>query len=273
MKHLLVTNDFPPKIGGIQSYLWELWRRLPAEEAVVLTTPFDGADRFDLDAPMRIERIDAPVMLPTRAVRRRILDLAEEIDADLVLLDPALPLGHLGPGLGRRYGLILHGAEVTVPGRVPGPRNVLARTLRGADLVIAAGGYPADEGELAARRGLPVVVVPPGVDVERFRPATPEQRRSTREALGLRDDDLLVVSLSRLVPRKGFDVLIDAAALLRRRYPNLHVLIGGSGRDAGRLRRRASAAEAPVRFLGRVDDADVPGLYAAADVFSMACRN
>lgn len=273
MKHLLVTNDFPPKIGGIQSYLWELWRRLPPEEAVVLTTPYEGSRHFDDEAPMRIERIDSAVMLPTPTVRRRILSLAEEIDADLVLLDPALPLGHLGPGLGRPYGLILHGAEVTVPGRVRGARSLLARTLRGAELVVAAGGYPADEGELAAGRGLPVVIVPPGVDVDRFRPATADRRGEARRRYGLGDDDLLVVSVSRLVPRKGFDVLIEAAATLQRRYPNLHVLIGGTGRDDGRLRRLAATLDAPVRFLGRVDDTEMPDLYAAADVFSMACRN
>lgn len=273
MKHLLVTNDFPPKIGGIQSYLWELWRRLPAEEAVVLTTPYAGADAFDRDADLRIERIDQPVMLPTPGLRNRIRALADEIDADLVLLDPALPLGHLGPDLDRPYGLILHGAEVTVPGRVAGPRHVLARTLRGAELVIAAGGYPADEGELAAGRGLPVVVVPPGVDVDRFRPLDAEERRAARRRLGVGDDDLLVTSVSRLVPRKGFDVLIEAAATLAPRYPNLQVLIAGSGRDDRRLRRLAAVHGAPVRFLGRVDDEDLPALFGAADVFSMACRN
>jgi phosphatidylinositol alpha-1,6-mannosyltransferase len=273
VKHLLVTNDFPPKIGGIQSYLWELWRRLPADQAVVLTTPYDGADAFDREAALRIDRIDRPVMLPTRSLRDHIRTLADEIGADLVLLDPALPLGHLGPELGRPYGLILHGAEVTVPGRVAGPRHVLARTLRGADLVVAAGGYPADEGELAAGRGLPVVIVPPGVDVERFVPLTAEQRSAARARFGVGDDDLVVTSVSRLVPRKGFDVLIRAAATLAGRYPNLRVLIGGTGRDDGRLRRLVADLDAPVDLLGFVPDEDMPELYGCADVFSMACRN
>ena len=139
MKHLLVTNDFPPKIGGIQSYLWELWRRLPAEEAAVLTTPYDGAQAFDAAAPIHVERIDQPVMLPRRSLVARIDETAERLGADLVLLDPALPLGHLGPKLARPYGVILHGAEITVPGRVPGARHALARVLRGAEIVIAAG--------------------------------------------------------------------------------------------------------------------------------------
>jgi len=273
VKHLLVTNDFPPKIGGIQSYLWELWRRLPAAEGAVLTTPHPGDAAFDRAAPFPIERVDRPVLLPTADLRRRILDAAARHGTDLILLDPALPLGHLGPSLGRPYGVILHGAEVTVPGRVPGPRRALARVLRGAELVIAAGGYPADEGERAARRGLPVEVVPPGVDVERFTPLTDDRIAAVRERFGVAPDAALVVSVSRLVPRKGFDVLIRAAARLRAAHPRLEVLIGGAGRDRARLQRLVERTGAPVRLLGRVDDADLPALYGAADVFSMTCRN
>lgn len=273
MKHLLVTNDFPPKIGGIQSYLWELWRRLPADEAAVLTTPHDGDATFDAAAPIHVERIDQPVMAPIPSLVRRIDETAERVGADLVLLDPALPLGHLGPKLARPYGLVLHGAEVTVPGRVPGPRHALARVLRGAEVVIAAGGYPADEGERAARQGLPIVLVPPGVDIERFRPLAAPDRLAVRRRFAVAPESTLVVSVSRLVPRKGMDVLIRAAARLAPIHPELEVVIGGTGRDAGRLERLVAELGAPVRLLGRVDDADIADLYASADIFTMACRN
>lgn len=273
MKHLLVTNDFPPKIGGIQSYLWELWRRLPAHEATVLTTPSAGAAAFDAASDLRIERTRERVLLPTRSLRRRIIELADEVGAELVLFDPALPLGHLAPSLGRPYGVILHGAEVAVPGRVPGPRHVLARVLRGADLVVAAGGYPADEGERAADRALPVVLVPPGVDTERFVPLTAEARAGARRRFGARPGSTLVVSVSRLVPRKGMDVLIRAAARLAPAHPELEVLIGGSGRDVDRLGKLILETGSPVRLVGRVEDQDLPALYGTADVFSMACRN
>lgn len=273
MKHLLVTNDFPPKIGGIQSYLWELWRRLPADGATVLTTPRAGAVAFDAATPLRIERTKERVLLPTRALRRRIITLADEVGAELVLLDPALPLGHLGPKLGRPYGVILHGAEVTVPGRVPGPRHALARVLWSADLVVAAGGYPADEGERAADRVLPVVLVPPGVDTDRFIPLGADARAHARRQFGARPGSTLVVSVSRLVPRKGMDVLIRAAARLAPAHPELEVLIGGTGRDGGRLEKLIARTRAPVRLLGRVDDHDLPSLYGTADVFTMACRN
>ncbi len=273
MKHLLVTNDFPPKIGGIQSYLWELWRRLPAADATVLTTPYTGAEAFDAAAGLRIERTRERVLLPTRGLRRQILALADEVEAELIILDPALPVGHLGPSLGRPYGVILHGAEVTVPGRVPGPRHALARVLRGADLVIAAGGYPADEGERAANQVLPLVIVPPGVDVQRFVPLGEQARLEARKRFGASPGSTLVVSVSRLVPRKGMDTLIEAAAGLAPSHPDLEVLIGGSGRDLDRLGKLIAETGAPVRLLGRVEEADLPTLYGCADVFSMACRN
>ena len=111
MKHLLVTNDFPPKVGGIQSYLWELWRRLPPESFTVLTTPYDGAAEFDADQPFRVFRSREPVLLPQPLLARRIDALADEAGADLVVLDPALPVGLLGPHLARPYGVVLHGAE------------------------------------------------------------------------------------------------------------------------------------------------------------------
>lgn len=273
MKHLLVTNDFPPKIGGIQSYLWELWRRLPADEVTVLASAYPGAGEFDRAAGFRIERSTDKVLLPRRAVLDHIEALADEIDADLVLLDPALPVGHLGPDLSRPYGVILHGAEVTVPGRVAGPRHALARVLKGASLVVAAGRYPAAEGERAAGRPLPVLAVPPGVDTDRFVPLGEPERIATRRSFGIPGDADLVVSVSRLVPRKGMDVLIRAAAILAPDHPRLRVVIGGSGRDARRLSRLAAALDAPVSFVGRVPDESLPGLYASADLFVMNCRS
>ncbi|HKH23907.1 MAG TPA: glycosyltransferase family 1 protein, partial [Acidimicrobiales bacterium] len=170
MSHLLVTNDFPPKLGGIQSYLWELWRRLDPDTFTVLTTSYEGAAAWDAGQPFRVERLHDRMLLPTPSLARRIDDLALETGARLVVLDPALPVGLLGPHLARPYAVVLHGAEVTVPGRLPGPNRLLRRVLRGAQLVVAAGRYPAAEGERAAGRALPVVHVPPGVDVTRFQP-------------------------------------------------------------------------------------------------------
>jgi phosphatidyl-myo-inositol dimannoside synthase len=272
MPSLLVTNDFPPKVGGIQSYLWELWRRLPPAEVTVLTTGYPSAAAFDAAQPYRIERAGR-VLLPTPALARRIDALAAEVGAGVIFLDPALPLGALGPRLRRPYVVVLHGAEVTVPGRLPGSRRMLARVLAGAAGVVAAGSYPAREAVRAAGRALPTLVVPPGVDVDRFRPpAGAGEIAATRQGLGLPPADTpLVLGVSRLVPRKGFDVLIDATARLGG---GVHLALAGAGRDRDRLRRRAAGAGLGERFhlLGRVPDADLPALYGAADVFAMLCR-
>jgi len=273
VKHLLVTNDFPPKFGGIQSYLWELWRRLPPDEATVLTTPYAGSAAWDAQQRFRVVRTREKVLLPTPWLARRIDALADEVGAPLVLLDPALPLGLLGPSLRHRYGVVLHGAEVTVPGRLPVTHAALRRVLRRAVLVVSAGGYPLAEATRAAGRALPAVNVPPGIDVERFVPLADDARAAARRHFDLPVDRPVVLGLSRLVPRKGFDVLLRALPEVRRAHPDVVVAIGGSGRDRARLDALAARAGGDVRFLGRVDDARMPELYGCADIFAMLCRN
>ena len=140
----------------------------------MLTTPYDGAAAWDAEQPFRVVRTPERVLLPTPSLARRIDALAAEVGAELVVLDPALPVGLLGPRLARPYGVVLHGAEVTVPGRLPGARAAARAGAAGRRLVVAAGGYPAAEAERAAGRALPVTVVPPGVDVDRFRPLDAE---------------------------------------------------------------------------------------------------
>lgn len=273
MKHLLVTNDFPPKIGGIQSLLWEWWRRLPPDSFAVLTSPYAGAAAFDAEQPFVIERTREPVLLPHPWMVRRVNEMARRVGAELVVLDPAVPLGLVGPSLDLPYDVVLHGAEVTFPGRLPVARQSLAHVLRHARHIVAAGGYPAAEAERAAGRALPITVVPPGVDIHRFRPLDPAERLATRRSFGIADDAEMIVSISRLVPRKGFDTAIRAAARLHSSRPRLVLVISGSGRDEGRLRRLAAELGAPVRFLGRVSNDDLPRLYGCADVYAMLCRN
>ncbi|MEI6402773.1 MAG: glycosyltransferase family 4 protein [Actinomycetota bacterium] len=273
MKHLLVTNDFPPKIGGIQSLLWEWWRRLPPDSFAVLTSPYEGSEAFDAAQPFHIERTREPVLLPHPWMVRRIDEMARRVGADLVVLDPAVPLGLVGPSLRLPYDVVLHGAEVTVPGRLPGSKQALAHVLRRARHIVAAGGYPAAEAERAAGRSLPITIVPPGVDVERFHPLDQAGRAAARASFGLPLDAELIVSISRLVPRKGFDVAIRAAAALRPTRPDLLLAIAGGGRDDSRLRRLAAELDAPVRFLGRVSNEALPQLYACADLYAMLCRN
>lgn len=279
MTHLLVTNDFPPKVGGIQVYLWELWRRLdPSSFAVLTASSHPSAAAFDAEQAergIRIERMRQRVLAPTPGLVRRIREMAERVGADMVVLDPAFPLGLVGPQLGMPYAVILHGAEVAIPGRLPLSRPLLAHVVRNSSLLVSAGGYPAAEARRAVRgRNMPPVVeVPPGVDLERFTPLDVSVRARARIDLGLPAAGPLVVSVSRLVPRKGMDVLVDASVILAERYPDLTVAIAGRGRDAERVAGHVAETGAPVRLLGGVSDEDLPRLVGAADVFAMLCRN
>jgi phosphatidylinositol alpha-1,6-mannosyltransferase len=273
MKHLLVTNDFPPKVGGIQNLLWEWWRRLPPDSFAVLTSPHADAESFDAAQAFEIRRVREPWLLPHPVMVRRINIMAREIGADFVVLDPAVPLGIVGPKLELPYMVVLHGAEVTVPGRLPLSRLVLARVLKNASHIIAAGEYSAAEARRAGGDSLPITVIPPGVDTQRFRPLSIDERISARREFGVSDDAELIVGVSRLVPRKGFDTLIEVAAALHASRPRLQVLIGGGGRDADRLQKLIDKLGAPVRMLGRVSDEQLPRLYGCADLSAMLCRS
>jgi phosphatidylinositol alpha-1,6-mannosyltransferase len=272
MPSLLVTNDFPPKVGGIQSYLYELWRRLPPDQVSVLTTPYAGTDAFDAEQKFRIDRTREKVLFPTRSLAERINAIARAEQADVIFLDPMLPLGALNTRLDAAPNVVIvHGAEITVPGRLPGSHQLARRVLRNTAGIVAAGGYPAAQAEHAAERPLPTLLVPPGVDTERFTPdAAPGERDAICAQFGLDPARPFVLGLSRLVPRKGFDVLIDAVAHFDGA---VQLAIGGSGRDRKRLEACAAKRGVTVRFLGRVDDADMPALYRSADVFAMLCRD
>lgn len=292
MKHLLVTNDFPPKVGGIQNMLWELWRRLDPASFAVLTSPHADAVDFDAQQAFKVERVREPVLLPHPLMVKRIDRLTREFGAEHVVLDPALPLGLVGPSLSVPYSVMVHGAEIAVPGRLPASRQALARVLRGATQVFASGRYPAAEairvmwGSRVPEHGSSKVVqIPPGVDTQRFIPLDDAARRAAREKFGVSPHAPLVVGVSRLVPRKGFDVAIRAIAKVAGRsriaggirsdssVDGVTMLIGGTGREHDRLQSLIKELDAPVRLLGRVPDTDLPALYGCADIFMMLCRN
>jgi len=273
LSSLLVTNDFPPKVGGIQSYLYELWRRLPPAETTVFTTNYAGDKRWDSHRSFRVVRARESQFLPTAALARRIDAVAREVGARVIFLDPWLPLGQLGPRLrAAPYVLVVHGAEVTVPGRIPGTRHLGARVVHAAAGVVAASDYAARELVRAARRPVAGVVIPPGVDTERFRPLDASARASVRDAFGIDRDRPFVLGVSRLVPRKGFDALLRAAAALG---PCVQVAIAGDGRRRRTLDLLVQELQlgTRARLLGRVPDDALAPLYASADVFVMPCRD
>ena len=275
MTALLVTNDFPPKIGGIQSYLYELWRRLPPGDATVFTTPLPRRPRSGTPPqPFRVVRAAERQFFPTPGLARRIDALAREVGADLILLDPWLPLGRLGPRLrSAPYGVIVHGAEVTVPGRLPGTRQLGGRVLRGAAVVIvAAGHYPAREAARAAGGALPGVIVPPGSTSIASAPSTPPTVPRPGGRSGSIPTDRWCSASAGSCPAR----VSTCSSTPSPGSPTCSSRSRAPGATARRLeaRVRGGGLGSRARFLGRVpDDDSFPRLYAAADVFAVPCRD
>ncbi len=273
-RHLLVTNDFPPKVGGIQNYLFELWGKLSPDSFVVLTSSHQGDVDFDRSLGFEVIRRKGP-FLPTPRMLREIRSQIELTGATSVILDPIFPLGLLGPFIGVPFGLVLHGAEAVVPAKLPLLGRVLRYAARRSKLMVCSGSYPERCARELVGAGLSgvrpaFVQINPGVDSGRFRPALPGEAVEIRREFGLSTGPA-VLFVSRLVPRKGADTLIEA--LSRLSGLNVQLWIAGTGRDEKRLRKLASRKGVNVIFLGRVDDESLARIHRSADVFAMLCRD
>jgi phosphatidylinositol alpha-1,6-mannosyltransferase len=270
---LLVTNDFPPKIGGIQTFMEGLWCSMTPERVAVLAPRWEGAEAYDAAAPFRVVRDQERFMWPGPNLRRKVLELVDELAIEAVLFGDAFPLARLGPDLAARglpYLVMAHGFDFwlsTMPGTNAWLRRVTARASR----VPVCSAFIGKTVRTAVPDHVPVSVLTPGVDIERFRPDLPTVDIRERLGIGRRP---LVVCVSRLVTRKGQDVLIRGIRRVRRRVPEAALLIVGGGPAETRL--RSMAAEAPpasVYFAGQVPAEDLPRYYAVGDVFAMPCRN
>lgn len=279
---LLVTNDFPPRPGGIQSYLHALAGRMPPGELVVLASTWDRAEdrlaeqrRFDAAQPFEVHRMATTMMLPTPDVVRRAAALARAHDARTVWFGAAAPLGLMAPALRRRgVSRVLastHGHEVGWS-MLPGSRQALRRIGAAADVVTTVSRYT--RGRIAGALG-PLAALEPlpsGIDTTVFRP-DPGARAAIRARHGLGDRPL-VVCVSRLVRRKGQDVLVAALPRLRAAVPGAALMIAGDGPDRDRLRRlaRDRGVVDDVVFTGPLPAGEVAAHQAVGDVFALPCR-
>jgi phosphatidyl-myo-inositol dimannoside synthase len=275
---LIVTNDFPPRRGGIQSFVHALAARLPGDEVCVYAPAWDGAARFDARQPFPVVRHRTSMMLPLPAVARRAAAVLRRYDCDTVLFGAAAPLGLLAPALrragARRIVALTHGHEAGWAA-LPGARHLLRRIGDEVDVVTYLGEYfrlrlSAVMSPQAAAR---MVRLAPGVDTGSFRPGA--GGAAIRQRHGIGRGRPVALCVSRMVPRKGQDTLLRA-------WPRVRAEVGGSPllmlvgdgpyrAELGRLADRLGLNDS-VLFAGPVPSRELPAYYDAANVFSMPCR-
>ncbi len=273
---LFVTNDYPPRQGGIQSFVHALALGRPPESVVVYAPAWEGAAEFDRRQPFPVVRHPTSLMLPTGSVLSRARRIVREHGCDTVVFGAAAPLGLLAPGL-RRAGIqrcvaLTHGHEAGWAA-LPGARSLLRRIGDEVNVVTYLGGYFRNRlaRALSPSAAARMVRLAPGVDTRTFRPGC--GGAAIRERLGLTGRPV-ALCVSRLVPRKGQDALIRAWPRVRAEVPDATLVLAGSGRYRSALENMAKrrGVASSVLFAGPVPLPDLPAWYDAADVFAMPCR-
>jgi phosphatidyl-myo-inositol dimannoside synthase len=277
-KVLIVTNDFPPRRGGIQSFVHALAAGLPQGSVCVYAPSWDGAAPFDSRQPFPVVRHRTSLMLPVPAVARRAAAILTEYGCDTVLFGAAAPLGLLAPALRRagadRIIALTHGHEAGWAA-LPVARTLLHRIGEDVDVVTYLGEYVRVRlaRVLSPQAAARMVRLAPGVDTAAFRPGA--GGAAIRQRLGIGPNRPVVVCVSRMVPRKGQDTLLRAWPLVRAEVGgNPLLLLVGDGphrAELGRLADRLGLAGS-VLFAGPVPWEELPAYYDAGNVFAMPCR-
>jgi len=267
----VVTNDFPPRIGGINYYVDQMMRRFAPGSVTIFTSRFAGWEAFDREYPHEVIRLETEMMLPSPAVRRRLHQELRSRKPDVVVFGATWPLGHMGPAITRKLGIpyagFTHGLELTGT-LVPG---LLRHIGRDAALLTAVSEW--------ARKALGpsfgwdgrMELLPSGIDTDQFHPGVSDAVVRERHALGSAP---VVCCVSRLVARKGQDLLIRALSAVARQVPDVRLLIVGIGPYEATLRKLAADTGVADRviFTGAAPYAELPAYFRAGDVFAMPCR-
>ncbi|MGI8435151.1 MAG: glycosyltransferase family 4 protein [Nocardioidaceae bacterium] len=277
IKVLVVTNDFPPRRGGIESFLLSLCRSLPSGSVVVYTARMRGSGAFDAELDVEVVRDRRATLLPTRRVRRRACELVRHHRCQQVVFGAAAPLALMADDLrgagATRIVAITHGHE-TWWARLPVTQSLLRRIGNSVDVLTYVSEHcrQAVAAALSARGAARLTRMPPGVDLERFSPAV--DGRPFRDGLGIAPGRPVVLAAARLVARKGHDQLIAAWPRVLRAHPAAILLVVGDGPARAGLARRVmlEGLRESVRLVPGVEWVTMPSVYAAADVFALPCR-
>jgi phosphatidylinositol alpha-1,6-mannosyltransferase len=279
-KILCITNDFGPRAGGIETFVIGLIERLPFGSVIVYTSAQEESAPYDLkwlqDFGVEVVRDKAKILLPTPGVAYCVSALVRERKITTVFFGAAAPLGLLSKGL-RRAGVkeivaLTHGHEVWWSKVFPFTlamksisRQVNTLTYLGE---FTRNAISKSVTKVAAQS---MVKIAPGIDTDHF---SPQDARELRNELGL-SEKKVIVSVGRLVHRKGQDVLIEAMPAIIKDVPNAHLLMIGEGPYRGYLENRVKALgiQESVTFIGRIHYVDLPRYLCAGDLFVMPSRS
>jgi phosphatidylinositol alpha-1,6-mannosyltransferase len=276
-RSLFVTNDFPPRVGGAQTYYWNMIQTLDPRDVVVVAPAHPEAATFDATHPYAVVRTPHSTVWPLSSTARLCERLVHERRLELVQLGHPLPAGLLGPWLRRiaqvPYVVFLGGAEITVPGAMPGVRRLLEWVLAESTMLFTVSRYTAEQAVRLSGGLARAEVLRPLLRADDYSHTRPHESIAARRRLGVADGPL-VVCVGRLVPRKGQDMLIDALASLDGDYHDAQLALVGGGRLAGELAERAAAAGLAdrVHMPGEVSSEELLSWLRAADVFAGPSR-
>ncbi|MFG2723399.1 glycosyltransferase family 4 protein [Streptomyces sp. NPDC048416] len=275
---LIVTNDFPPSQGGIETFVRELADRFPPGEVVVFTSapsPDAARSASDKDLPYPVIRHPVRTLLPTPRTTAHAATVARRYGCDRVWFGAAAPLGLMAGRLRETTDIrtavaTAHGHEVWWA-RTPCARGLLRRIGTQVDTLTWLGASTRGPIEAALAPGTRTARLVPGVDTTAFHPSLDGRPVRARYALGRRP---VILCAARLVPRKGQDTLIRALPWIRRAVPDAMLLLVGDGPYDRGLRQLALSEGVldSVVFAGGHPHHALPSFYAAADAFAMPCR-
>ena len=279
-KILCITNDFGPRAGGIETFVIGLIERLPAGSVIVYTSAQENSHDYDRTwlekYGVEVIRDKAKILLPTPGVAFCVNSLVRDRAIETVFFGAAAPLGLLSRGL-RRAGAkkivaLTHGHEVWWS-KVWPFSWAMKRMSRSIDHLTYLGEYTRQviSKAVTAKAASSMVKIAPGIDTDHFAPVDASE---LRKKLGLHDKKT-IVSVGRLVHRKGQDILIEAMPAICREIPDAHLVMIGEGPYRSYLenRRKVLGLEEKVTFIGRIQYAELPTYICVGDLFVMPSRS
>jgi len=280
-KVLCITNDFGPRAGGIETFIIGLIERAPKNSVVVYTSSQHDSESFDAawldNFGVEVIRDRATILLPSLRVGRNVRKVLSSRRITTVFFGAGAPLGLLAQGLRRagakRIVALTHGHEVWWAKLWPF-KVLLKRIGNGVDVLTYLGEFTRTEisKALSARAKSAMVKIAPGIDTEHFSPRSDAQE--LKKSLGL-GEKKVIVSVGRLVHRKGQDTLIEALPQIAAVIPNVHLLFIGEGPHLKYLQKRAAVLgiQERVTFLGRIQYSQLPQYICVGDLFAMPSRS